>query len=239
MSSNPSIDLVAAYCGSKGLRFGARTVLVEGTSDTEIFELGAKLERAASGIDLLQGGLVFSAAGFGHDGGVKGVVRELITLRNNGKNVLDPTGRAKYRFVGLFDNDKAGKAGVRDATDIDVSILEYRDVFRLHPKMPVCANVDQLSLKRAFEKANDPYKSISWELEDMISIGLLSSFESEAPSAVIKKFSVSDGSTHWELSAEGKSRLHRYVRQHAKHEDLLQVIATIRAIRSYLLLPSL
>ena len=46
-------DSVAQYGASLGMDVRPRTVLVEGTSDADLFRLAARLERSATGEDLL------------------------------------------------------------------------------------------------------------------------------------------------------------------------------------------
>ena len=88
------------------------------------------VEKAKTGIDLMGDGLAILAAGEGELGGTRGVLRELMCLRGMARTCLLPNGRPRYRFIGLFDNDKAGKQAVNAARDFDKSILEYKDVFR-------------------------------------------------------------------------------------------------------------
>ena len=79
------------------------------------------------------------------------MIRELVGLRAIARTYLLPNDRSRYRFIGLFDTDRAGRLAVRAAQDIDTSLLEYKDVFRLHPVMPMTGNLDPKSLKATFE----------------------------------------------------------------------------------------
>lgn len=54
---------------------------MEGTTDAELFQLAARLERAATGVDLLDANLTILAAGSGDLGGKRGVIRELVCFR--------------------------------------------------------------------------------------------------------------------------------------------------------------
>lgn len=56
-------DTVAAYGRSLGWNLRPRTVLVEGTTDVDLFRLAARLELEKTGIDLMGGELAVIAAG--------------------------------------------------------------------------------------------------------------------------------------------------------------------------------
>ena len=47
------LDFVARYAKGEGLAIRKRTVLVEGTTDVELFQLAARLEHERTGTDLL------------------------------------------------------------------------------------------------------------------------------------------------------------------------------------------
>ncbi|WP_162599090.1 hypothetical protein [Pseudomonas aeruginosa] len=143
-------DDIASYAGKLGMQIKRRNVLVEGTSDVALIHLVGQLEKQRSGLDFLED-LAFLAAGEREQGGVDGLLRELITFRSLGRNVMDANGKQIYRFVGLFDNDHAGRRAIATAKSVG-GLLEYRDVFRLMPIMPLPGNLDQkqskLHLKR-------------------------------------------------------------------------------------------
>ncbi|MDO2068517.1 hypothetical protein Q2415_25655, partial [Escherichia coli] len=72
-----------------------RNVLVEGTSDVALIHLVGQLEKQRSGLDFLED-LAFLAAGEREQGGVDGLLRELITFRSLGRNVMDANGKQIY-----------------------------------------------------------------------------------------------------------------------------------------------
>lgn len=149
------LDYVARYAMSLGLSILPRTVLVEGTSDVDLFQLAARLEYKETGLNLIGRDLAIVAAGEADRGGTSGVIRELICLRGLARTCLLQNGRPRYRFIGLFDNDRAGKQAVRQARDIDGSLLEYKDLFRLWPVMPLPRNLDPGSVQKTFENENN------------------------------------------------------------------------------------
>jgi hypothetical protein len=226
-------DFVARHGMMLGLRVQARTVLVEGTTDSDLFELAARVERQKTGIDLMGDGLAIVAAGEGDRGGVDGVLQQLTGFRFMARSCLLPNGRPKYRFIGLFDNDRAGRQAVKRARDFDRSIVEYRDVFRLFPVMPVHGDRDPTSLQRKFESENSLFKGLDWELEDLFPQSFCDAFASSCPGGIARVDQV-NGRIHRELTRDGKARFHRFVKEHAMHDDLQDVVAVMKSVRFYL-----
>lgn len=226
-------DSVAVYASSLGYSIRPKIVLVEGMTDFALCQTAAKLEAAATGKRLLGDDMCIIPAGEGDLGGTRGVIRELMCFRGLSRACLLPTtGRPRYRIVALFDNDKAGRQSVRAARDWDASLLEFKDLFRLWPIMPLASNLDPIAMRRAFEKENEPYKGLDWELEDLLPDSFIRCFLEEVPGATARSTSV-NGKTHRDFTRDGKSRLHRFVKQHVMHQDLLQVIAVLQALRCY------
>ena len=201
-----------------------------------LLNFAVELEREFTGVDLLGSDLAIVAAGNGDEGGTSGVNRRLIELRAMAKLCLQPSGRPKYRFIGLFDNDQAGRQAIQALGYLDRSIIEYKEVFRLHPVMPKDGNLDPMGLQLCFERANAAHKGIDWEIEDLIPESLFNQYVSEFPNCLRKTKSVG-GRTHRELTQDGKARLHRFVSENAIRADLEDVISVIKAIRFYLGLP--
>jgi hypothetical protein len=231
-------DAVQLYCRSIGFEPSRRTALTEGTSDANLFRLARDLEFAKSGIDLYGDDFTIAAAGKGNDGGTAGILRELSRLKGISRIVLSQEGRQIYRFIGIFDNDAAGRHAARTSNALNTDIFEYRDVYRLRPIMPMTRNYDIQAMKSLFESQNVQYEKLDWECEDLLSSSLVEAFLSEQPSALRSCIKVS-GLEHREWTGDGKTRLHRYVSQYAIHEDLAAVIDVIRCLRSLLGLPGL
>lgn len=227
------LDYIARFARTKNFDIRPRTVFVEGTTDVELFELAAQLERENAGVDLLGEKLAIIAAGEGNLGGAKGVCRELVCFKNMAAGCLLSNGRPKYRFLGLFDNDRAGRQAIHDVRKTDTSILEYKDVFRLRPVMPLSPNRDPGALHKSFEAENDGYRGLDWELEDLLPETLTKCFLDEFPTAIIRSSSVYD-KVHRDWTPDGKARLHRFVKQYAIHADLIAVIGVLRALWHYL-----
>ena len=230
------LDSVIRYGMALGFTVRPRTVLVEGTTDVELFELAARLHYKALGVNLLGNELAIVAAGERDRGGTHGVIRELIALRGMARTCLSQNGSPRYRFVGLFDNDRAGKQAVKLARDIDTSMLEYKDVFRLWPVMPLPGILEPGAVQRAFDNENSLYKGLEWELEDLLSQEFVEAFIAYCPMAISHTSSLA-GKVHRDFTRDGKARFHRFIKQHAMLADLHAVIDTLQAIRFYLNLP--
>jgi hypothetical protein len=151
--------------------------------------------------------------------------------------LLSPTGGAAYRVIGLFDNDTAGQKAVNGVRSVDMSIQEYRDVFRLRPIMPRVGSLDPKTLQRNFDSLNQPYRALPWELEDLISPTFMEIFLEEYPTALIRTNEAS-GVVHRELTRDGKSNLIKFCKEHGDVESFQGLIDVLHALRHYLNLPS-
>ena len=174
----------------------------------------------------------------GERGGTHGVVRKLMVLRDLAEDHLSPQGKPVYNVIGLFDNDTAGRKAVIGAKHWDASILEYRDVFRLHPIMPKSGSLDLGALQRNFLALNAPHKSLDWELEDLIGRALITRFLAEYQTALVRSSEVA-GQIHYELTRDGKSRLVRFCKEHADISSMQGLIEVLHALRFYQRLPPL
>ena len=231
------IDLVARYCVSKGWCLLPRTILVEGTSDVSLFKLAAERFQQKTGKDIFAG-LAIVAAGEGDRGGTSGVVRELVTLRSLAAAYLSAAGLPVYRIIGLFDNDTAGQKAVNGARILDTSIIEYRDVFRLRPIMPSTGSLDPCALKLNFNKQNEAYKGLTWELEDLVGETLIALFLEEYPKALLREQKISDA-VHREFTRDGKTHLMRFCQENADLANLQRLIDVLHALRHFMNLPAL
>ena len=229
-------EVVALYGQAQGWQLGRRTVLVEGVTDERLFQLARDLELRVTGRDLFAHGLAVVAAGMGDDGGARGVVRELSALRCMGRTSLMPDGRLRYRFIGLLDNDDAGRRAAAGARNLDAGIVEYKDVFRLRPFMPREGGLDPGAMKRSFRVRNGGYEDLNWELEDLVAGDLVESFIEEYVD-VLRGSQTVGGLIHRSFTRDGKQKLHRYIREYAIQRDLGRVADVIRSIRYYFGLP--
>jgi hypothetical protein len=217
---------------AKGYAARPKIVLVEGTTDFDLLELAGRLEHRSTGVNVLAD-LAFVPAGHGSEGGTNAVIREMIAFRAFASTVLDPTGRPVYRICALLDSDKAGLQALKTLRQIDIGIVEYRDVFLLSPEMPATTNRDPGFIARLVQTANEQYKGIDWEIEDLLPIPFIVAFEQEYRTGIYRK-SEKNGKQHHDFNADGKARFHRFVKLNAMAADLCNVVAMIRSLRSYL-----
>lgn len=226
------LDPVARYALSLGYSIAPKTIILEGRSDFDLFTQAALLEQRETKAAVIGCDMTVIAGGEGEDGGTAGVLRQLITLRNIARSDLGPKGGLRYRFVALFDDDRAGRQAVSAARTLDRSIVEFKDVFRLRPRMPMTSHGDPTVLDRLFLEANALYKNIEWELEDLLHEDLLSAFCEQYPNAVSRQSEVA-GVVHRDFTRDGKARLHRFTKIHAIRQDLQNVIGVLKAFRRY------
>lgn len=226
-----SEDLVQTYGRYKGWEIGSCNVLVEGVTDYELLSVAAERHLTGTGEDLRSGGLRFLHAGYRHEGGTHGVVRELTVARSLAKYALTPRGSPQYRFVGLVDDDAAGRQAIQNARIADASVVEFRDILRIRPRM-VCGagEVELAYLHTEFERINVAFEGLDWELEDLLDVGFVEAFCAQLPGSLLEKHEVA-GCVHWELSRKGKRELNQFAKDAATLKDLRGVIDTIRSLR--------
>ena len=224
--------LVETYANGKGWSVGTANVLVEGTSDVLYLRLARDLWKRESKHDLFASGFAIFEAGLRDDGGVQGVVRELQALRQMAS--LDTAGRmAERKFVGLFDNDDAGRTHANMLCKMDFRVKLYRDVFLLHPVMPASNGVLGSDLQRRTEAQNRSCAGLDWEIEDFLPDDLVRDFCNANPGALERERRLA-GRLHRDFSKDGKRQLQAYVRREAVVEDMVEVIRLICSLRDYL-----
>ena len=226
------LDPVARYARSFGFSIAPKTIIVEGRTDFDLFTLAARYEERETHALLLDCDMAVMHGGDGDEGGTAGVIRQLITLRNIARTDLGPKGTPRYRFVALFDADRAGHQALSAAHALDRSIIEFKDVFLLRPIMPMVSHADPRVLERHFHEANAEYRNIDWELEDLLGAQLVSAFCEEYPNAVSRECRAGNV-VHRDFTRDGKARLHRFTKDHAICRDLANVTGVLRAFRRY------
>lgn len=228
--------LVETFAQSVNWKVLPVNVIVEGTSDVSLMWLAAALYFERYKTPILGDKLAILAAGVGDDGGVEGVNRRINFCRQLAEVDRGSDGRRQYRFIALYDNDRAGRRAVEAACNFDRRLVRYLDLFLLHPIMPLAEGKGHSELRRRFETLNSPYRGLDWEIEDLISERLLRAFSNANPSDLIG-VEPRGSFKHWEFKREGKAKLHKFVQTNAKLEDVLEVVRLIRALHDYNLLP--
>lgn len=211
-------------------------VIVEGTSDVELLWLAAALYFEKHKAAILGDQIAVLAAGKADEGGVDGLNRRLNAARQIADADRGPDGSLRYRFIGLFDNDHAGRRAVEHACLFDRRLLLFRDLFLIYPRMSLANGADHADLRRRVETENAQCKGLDWEIEDFLSERLINDFALSNPSAIQSSRSLG-GFTHWEFTREGKFQLHRFTKSNATLEDLQGIVQLIRALRDYCRLP--
>lgn len=226
------IGLVERYANGKGWYVGTANVLVEGTSDVHYLRLARDLWQRESNHDLFDSGFAVFEAGLKDDGGVQGVVRELQALRQMASQDAASL-MTERKFVGLFDNDHAGRKHARMLCEMDFRVKHYRDVFLLHPVMPASNGVVGPELQRRAEAQNGSCTGLDWEIEDYLPEDLIRGFCNSNPGALIREQRMA-GRVHREFTRVGKGRLQRHVAEEALVEDMIEIVRLICALRDYL-----
>ncbi|WP_246675903.1 hypothetical protein [Mesorhizobium sp. B2-1-3] len=210
-------------------------MVLEGTSDVAFLEHAAGLHSRAFGGAILDADFAVVAAGFGDDGGVDGVNRRLNMMRQLADTDRDPSGAIVYRFIGLLDNDWAGRNALEAACKFDRRLCAYTDLILLHPVMPVLT-AGAVNLETEMIQANRQFTKLNWEIEDLCSERLLAAFEVINPGAVTARRSAA-GRTHREFDRKAKAELRRYFLREASLGDVREMLALLKALRSYVFLP--
>lgn len=224
--------LVESFAKSLDWQIRKCNVIVEGTSDVALLWQSAALFYERHQTVILGDQLAIIAAGRGHEGGVDGVNRRLNAARQIADVDRAADGSLRYRFVGLYDNDRAGRRGIDNACNFDRRLNRCGDLFLLSPVMPLASGADHAVLRRRFETENAPYQGLDWELEDLLSERLLGEFEKQMPQGIERK-KEAGGRHHRDYSDEGKRELHNFIKKNANLSDVTEVIKLIRALRDY------
>lgn len=228
--------LVETFAATLDWKVCANNVIVEGTSDVALFWHAAALYFERHKTAILGSQIAILAAGKANDGGVDGLNRRLNAIRQMADADRGPDGSLRYRFIGLYDNDGAGRRGVENACKFDRRLIRCSDLFLLNPIMPLASGADHATLRQRFELANAPYKGMDWEIEDLLSERLLLEFTKQHPGAIASVRELA-GRKHREFAGDGKYQLHKFVPKVATLEDLTDVVKAIRALHDYFRLP--
>lgn len=225
-------SLVKQFTDRLGWRTAQGNVIVEGTSDVRLIEFTARLYRKEHGIDLFGEDFSIIAAGLGDEGGVDGINKRYQAIHQVAATESNPDIRAPHRFIALYDNDRAGRDAVRRITGFDVSIEEFSEVFLLRPIMPLKNGTNVKGMKQRFERENDSFRNLDWEIEDLLSQDLILAFEHECPDSVRHKKEVG-GLIHRDFTTDGKRNLIRFVETYATLKDLSKIVELIKSLRDY------
>ena len=224
--------LVEEWARQIGWQVRSRNVIVEGENDVAILTQARRLYLAERQIDIFNG-LAVLAAGHGDDGGVDGVNRRQNAARQVAEVDLTHDGARRFRFIGLFDNDEAGRRALSRACIFDPRVVRYEDVFLLHPVMPLASGSPGSVVERRADALNSNFRKLDWEIEDLLSQDLWKAFIADHPNAVDHETTIG-GLTHRDLNRGGKAALKHFVRDYAFLKDLMDLVRLVCALRNYL-----
>lgn len=224
--------LVEQWARQIGWRISERNVIVEGTSDVAILTHARDLWLARTKRDLFGGGFAVVAAGVRNDGGVAGVVRRLNAVRQFAEADAAALGRERHRFIGLLDNDYAGRGHLKMACEIDRRVIRYQDLFLLHPLMPPANGDAGPVVEQRAQSLNASCWDLDWEIEDLVSEDLHKEFRACYPNAITNEVSRS-GRTHRDFTRDGKAEFKRFVLREATVDDMVDLVRLVCALRDY------
>lgn len=224
-------SLVEQFGAQLGWQLARNNVLVEGTSDVTLLSHVSKLHADAYGRAILDNDFAIIAAGRRDDGGVDGVKRRLTSMREMAEADRDAAGRIQHHFIGLFDNDFAGRTAFNVAPLFDRRIEPYVHIFLLHPILPPASD-GILDPKIQATHLNLPYAGMDWEIEDLFPERIMLLFERENPGSIIRT-EERNGRTHREIQRLGKPKLTKMFVEVSTIEDCKDFILLLKSLRSY------
>ncbi|EJM7846400.1 hypothetical protein NOZ45_001456 [Vibrio parahaemolyticus] len=208
-------------------------IIVEGDLDKAYFELADRLYYERIGRRLIGDDLSIFPTGTGEDGGTFGICEHFPVIRKLVDMDVDTVGKAVFRIVALVDGDSAGKKAKKILTSQNSRLIECRDVFVLQRKMPR-NTLEPKTLTRQIEDANQQWRQLDCEIEDLISAELVDLFIEQDPRCMKVSPILHEGMHHYELQQGYKGKLCRFVEEYASYEDIELVIEVLRSIRFYL-----
>jgi hypothetical protein len=206
---------------------------VEGETDRDYFKLADDLYFELYGRRLLGDELAVFPTGSGDQGGTYGICEHFPLFRKLIDLDLTPDGRPLFRAIALVDGDSPGKNASRILTSKHVRLMECRDVFVLQREFPR-NTIEPNSLKTQIKNANQSWRQLDCEIEDLLSETLLELYLETQPNSIFKQPMRLNGEHHFFFHNESKRDLFRFVEGNAQYEDLRRIIEVLRSMRYYL-----
>lgn len=213
-------------------------VIVEGTSDVAYFDRASELHYDAFGVPLIDDDFRFLVAGERDKGGADSVAQMLVTMTQLASEDLLPDGQRRARFVGLFDNDPAGRRAFDWATASDGRIAAHRDAFKLLPDMPVAGDGGMPRVTGRILKTECKFVSHDhrFEVEDLLSSNFFARLEAEKPGSVRSRH-LCGPHVHYRFSSSGKLDCRKLAMSQGTKDDFNSFFKIVRALRSYVNVP--
>lgn len=224
---------VAWYAEQQGWPLKKNNIIVEGDLDKAYFELSDSLYYQNTGRRLIGDELSIFPTGTGDSGGTYGICDNFPALRKIIDTDVGIDGKVTCRAVTLVDGDSAGKNAKNILTSKYSRLIECRDVFVLHRHMPRSTN-DPKTLKVQTERANQQWRQIDCEIEDLVSADLMDLFIEQEPRCLRREPFEMSGARHYEIQDGYKGSMCRFVKENAIYEDVGLIIDVLRSMRFYL-----
>ncbi len=235
-SLSRDVSAVAVYAAKKGWSFGRRNLLVEGTTDVAYCELASSLFAKRHGLHLIDDQFRVVAAGLFDDGGVGGVVREMITLHGMAVSDKALPSSARVRMIPVLDDDHAGRRCFKKLTDPDLPFRPFFDVFLLKRAYPrLC--LGSSGYQEAVKDLNRGWMDLDCEIEDLLHRELLDGFCDERADA-LKAAPIHRGiGHHYDFNGRCKGDLLKYSQELADLPEVLGIVRTLQHFRGLFQLP--
>ena len=227
-------DQVRHWAAKFGWQLAKRTVILEGETDAIYFTHAARLYTEQTGLHLLTDNFGVTAVGFGEEGGTSAILEKFPWMHQT--NIFDslPSGKTVFRLITLLDSDRIGRQACAELSRRHASLVPYRDIFVLQRVFPRQHRQNTDALSEAIKAANAAWNQLDCEIEDLICPELLELFVEAHPSTLAREPRFVEGAHHYDFTTNGKSKLCRWIRDHATYDTLQPMIETIQSLRYYL-----
>ena len=165
------------YAQRYGWSLARHNIMVEGITDVRYLHLAARLYQQKHSKHLLDNLSIF-AAGDGDQGGTPGIIERFPLLHRMIHLDVGVGGKALYRAIALLDNDTEGNKTCHYLTGRYTNLRENHDVFVLKRIFPRNTR-DPNHLREQMKTANDSWKTLDCEIEDLIDCELIRQFLGE------------------------------------------------------------
>lgn len=220
------------YAQKHGWSLARNNIMVEGITDERYLHLAAKLYERQHAKQLLENVSIF-AAGPGNEGGTHGVIERFPPLHRLIQMDVGLDEKALYRTIALLDNDAEGNNTCKYLTGRYTNLREHCDVFVLRRIFPQTTRDPKL-LEDVIKKANEHWKTLDCEIEDLVHLDLITTFVDENPTSIRRAPIIINGAHHCSFEAKGKSDFCRWVESSAVLADLQLLVDLLRSLRYYL-----
>ncbi len=210
--------------------------MVEGEHDQRYFALADRLHYEETGLRLLGKRVSAFPTGIGDEGGSFGLQKHFHPLRAIMDRDVSQEGRKVFHSIALFDDDLEGKRGFGALSGQHLNYKKWRDIFLLQRILPRSTR-DPVHLARLVAEANEPWKGMDCEIEDLISFEVIRLFVADNPGAIFRPLEETAGGFHCSFNPQFKARFIRFVEANALLRDISSVVEVLKSLRYHLGLP--